>query len=290
MAPFISVIVPCFKQAQYLEAALTSVIRQSLDDWECIIVNDGSPDHTEEIARKWCDTDRRFHYLSQPNAGLASARNLGISAAKGSYLQFLDADDLLETDKFKAHKTHLDDTIDISIAGYRYFNDGDAETEQRIMGIKNFTPEVYITKNDRLDLCHLLSTRNIFVVCSPVYKAELVRKLGGFDESLFALEDWFLNLRCALIGARFDHFGYPPNSKALVRLHSTSMSQNPVHMQENFHRFQRLCSSLPEYTNYFGHVSDLQHQTARFKTIIKYLCPPFVVDLAKTMSNSVKSG
>ena len=91
--PLISVIVPCYNQAQYLDECLQSVLDQTYTDWECIIVNDGSPDHTEEIAKKWVEKDTRFIYLSKENGGLSSARNAGIEIAKGEWILPLDADD-----------------------------------------------------------------------------------------------------------------------------------------------------------------------------------------------------
>lgn len=92
----ISIIVPCYNQAQFLDEALQSVLDQTYLDWECIIVNDGSPDHTEEVAQKWVTKDARFVYLKKENGGLSSARNAGISKAVGEFILTLDADDKYE--------------------------------------------------------------------------------------------------------------------------------------------------------------------------------------------------
>ena len=89
----ISIIVPCYNQAQYLPECIQSVINQTYTDWECIIVNDGSPDNTEEIALEWVSKDLRIKYLKKENGGLSSARNAGISIAKGKWILPLDADD-----------------------------------------------------------------------------------------------------------------------------------------------------------------------------------------------------
>ena len=95
----VSIIVPCYNQAQYLDEALQSVLDQTYSDWECIIVNDGSPDHTEEVAQKWAEKDNRFVYLFKENGGVSSARNMGMEKAKGDFIQFLDADDVLAKSK-----------------------------------------------------------------------------------------------------------------------------------------------------------------------------------------------
>ena len=91
----VSIIVPCYNQAQYLDECLQSVLDQTYQDWECIIVNDGSPDNTEEVAKKWLEKDTRFKYISKANGGLPSARNTGIDSADGFYILPLDSDDYI---------------------------------------------------------------------------------------------------------------------------------------------------------------------------------------------------
>ena len=73
----VSIIVPCYNQAQYLDDCLQSVLDQTYQDWECIIVNDGSPDNTAIIASVWTARDPRFKYIYKENGGLSSARNAG---------------------------------------------------------------------------------------------------------------------------------------------------------------------------------------------------------------------
>jgi len=63
MNPFVSIIVPCYNQAQYLSEALQSVLEQTYENWECIIVNDGSPDDTQEVAKIWLEKDVHFRYI-----------------------------------------------------------------------------------------------------------------------------------------------------------------------------------------------------------------------------------
>ena len=78
----VSIIVPCYNQAHFLDEALQSVLSQTYTNWECIIVNDGSPDNTENIAEKWLAVDSRFKYIKKDNGGLSSARNIGIKMSK----------------------------------------------------------------------------------------------------------------------------------------------------------------------------------------------------------------
>ncbi len=91
-APLVSIVIPCFRQAHFLAGAIESALGQSAGSIETIVVNDGSDDDTESVAKRF---GQRIRYLWQPNAGLPCARNAGIQAAAGKYLLVLDADDLL---------------------------------------------------------------------------------------------------------------------------------------------------------------------------------------------------
>ena len=92
-SPLVSIIIPCYNQAKFLQETLQSVNHQTYSNWECIIINDGSPDNTEEIALEWCYKDVRFKYFKKENGGLSSARNFGILHARGDLILPLDADD-----------------------------------------------------------------------------------------------------------------------------------------------------------------------------------------------------
>ena len=91
----VSIIVACYNQAEYLSEALESVLSQTYDRWECVIVNDGSPDNTEEIALSYMQKDMRFKYISQENKGVCTARNTGIASSCGAFILPLDADDII---------------------------------------------------------------------------------------------------------------------------------------------------------------------------------------------------
>lgn len=89
----VSIIVPCYMQGAYLNEAVESILQQTYSNWECIIVNDGSTDNSEEIAKKYCQIDDRIRYISQPNQGVSNTRNNGIKVSSGKYILPLDADD-----------------------------------------------------------------------------------------------------------------------------------------------------------------------------------------------------
>lgn len=93
--PLVSIIVPCYKQAEFLSETLDSVLTQTYRNWECVIVNDGSPDDTEKVAKDFIANDSRFKYVWKENGGPSSARNTGISISEGEFILPLDADDLI---------------------------------------------------------------------------------------------------------------------------------------------------------------------------------------------------
>jgi len=94
--PIVSVIIPSFNLGQYLGETLKSVQAQSYQDWECIIVENGSQDNSVEVVRTFSVHDSRFKLIPLPkNEGVSAARNLGLEAAHGKYILFLDADDLI---------------------------------------------------------------------------------------------------------------------------------------------------------------------------------------------------
>ena len=97
---------------------------QSYTNWECIVVNDGSSDETEEVAKKWLERDKRFKYVYQENKGLPSARNTGLAHSNGEYIQFLDSDDFLDQEKFKKSiEKFSNPSIDIVISNFFMFNE-----------------------------------------------------------------------------------------------------------------------------------------------------------------------
>lgn len=123
MTPLVSVIVPCYNQAKYLDETLQSILDQTYSNWECIIVNDGSTDNTAAIAQKWINKDNRFTYYFQENTGVSSARNLGIQCVKGDFVQFLDSDDILDRNKIEVSINTLSTSqCNVAITNFKTFS------------------------------------------------------------------------------------------------------------------------------------------------------------------------
>ncbi len=280
--PLVSVIVPCYNQSQYLSEALESVLGQTYSSWECIIVNDGSTDSTEKVGHNWVLKDGRFKYLKKSNGGLSSARNMGLEIAAGEYIQLLDADDLLEADKIKHQITYLDNSkekIDIVVSGYRYFLDTDKSRDLLIFGPFNFLPEVAVNIEDKKDIVKLFSRANPMVVSAPLYHKSVFQRIGRFDESLGANEDWDFHFRCVVNGIIFQHCGYPPKSRTLIRIHNKSMSANRRNMIKNFKKFQQKHKDNKVFALENGLVvTDFRKMLLNFA---KMLIPPVFIWLVK---------
>lgn len=99
--PEISVIVPVYKAEQYLERCVKSILEQTYQNFELILVDDGSPDGSPNLCDKWAEKDNRVHVIHKKNGGASSARNAGLKIAKGTWIAFVDSDDWLDKTAFK---------------------------------------------------------------------------------------------------------------------------------------------------------------------------------------------
>ena len=172
----ISIIVPCYNQAEFLEESLTSVLQQTYTTWECIIVNDGSPDNTAEVANRWLLIDKRFRYVYQENGGLSKARNKGIAHAEGEFLLPLDADDMISPDyvELALREFARDNFLTVVYSKANLFGTVSGEWL-----IEDFTIRKLAEKN--------------IIFCSAVYKKKDWERVGGYDENMtFGYEDWEL--------------------------------------------------------------------------------------------------
>ena len=94
--PKVSIIVPLFNKSKYIAATLESILQQKFDDYEVIIINDGSTDESPQIVEEYAEKDHRICLINIPNGGVSNARNVGLKYARGEWIQFLDGDDLID--------------------------------------------------------------------------------------------------------------------------------------------------------------------------------------------------
>lgn len=169
-----SIIVPCYNQAEYLDEALQSVYHQNYPNWECIIVDDGSPDSTQEIAKKWLTKDKRFKYLHQKNQGVSTARNYGISYANGELILPLDADDRIAPNY-----------LSLAIPPFQEY----PKLKVLYCKAEKFGKESGIWKLNSFSLFQIALQNVIF--CSAIFKKKDWERVGGYDPVMIqGYEDW----------------------------------------------------------------------------------------------------
>lgn len=181
----VSVIIPTYNRANFLKEAIDSVLSQTFNNFELIVVDDGSTDNTRDIIAKYSP---KIKYIYQPNAGVSAARNRGISATKCRYISFLDSDDLWKPSKLECQVDFMENNADSLIS---------------------YTEEIWIRKGKRvnprkrhqkysgwifdkvLPLC-TVSPSSSMIECS------VFSDVGCFDESLPACEDYDFWIRASL--------------------------------------------------------------------------------------------
>jgi glycosyltransferase involved in cell wall biosynthesis len=232
--PLISVIIPCYNQAQFLPDTLRSIYEQSYPNWECIIVNDGSPDNTEEIALQWTQKDPRYKYIQKENGGLSSARNVGLNMSQGEYIQFLDSDDFLKNTKFEESIANAE--FDIILTNFEMFSDSPSVTTPPYCNLQ----AVFFSYKSILSLWDVSFT--IPIHCGLFNKKLLSHFL--FDEQIKAKEDWLMWIH---LFSQTNNIKFIDSPLALYRLHVSSMTQNPDHMNANTEKvYKYLYHKLPE--------------------------------------------
>jgi glycosyltransferase involved in cell wall biosynthesis len=212
--PLVSVIIPCYRQGRFLASAVESVLHQSHPAVETIVVNDGSSDCTDPVAKRF---GNRIRYTRRPNGGVSAARNCGIAMAKGDYLLFLDADDLLQPNAIR----WLVDAAagrpnPLCLMGNRHFeNQADLTS-----GLTKLPPRA---KN--------LTTVLLYMNFGPPH-GYLCRRLSvlmtsGFDSTVNTAEDWDMWIRLVWAGAQIVPIH---RIGAFYRQHPGSASRNWARM------------------------------------------------------------
>lgn len=198
-SPLISVVIPCYNVAAFIEGSIKSVLAQTFRSYEIICVNDGSTDNTSDLIRQF--RDPRIRLIEQKNRGLAGARNTGINASRGIYVALLDADDLWHPSKLEKHFKHLqlNPEVGISYSASEFMD----ENGQRL-GIGQYPKLTDISAKD------IFCRNPIGNGSAPVIRKSLLNRIARskaegscvrreyFDERLRQSEDVEFWLRIAL--------------------------------------------------------------------------------------------
>lgn len=217
MLPLVSVIIPVFNAEEFIAEAINSVLAQTYENVECIVVDDGSTDATANIIKGY---GIQIKYIYQENAGRSTARNRGVKESSGEYLAFLDADDYYAHEKITNQLSFLESNQNIHIpySGEIYFQDGKVR-EYFTLNINKYSG----------DILSKLIHHNFISICSPIIRRDYFLKAGGFNVSFSYHEDWDLMLRLAVVGYTF---GYVNCVYDYCRRHEGNSSRDRLMMYE----------------------------------------------------------
>lgn len=239
--PRISVIIPCYNYSAFIPDALKSLQQQAFTNWECRVVDDGSTDATAEVVKQWAALDHRIHYIYQQNGGQPAARNTGLQQARGEFVQFLDADDLLEPMKFVIQVSYLDKHhgVDIVYGSVRYFKN--YPPEQLLVNRWDGADEEWMPgiSGKGLPVIKALVQQNIFELGCALFRKSAIDAIGSFDTSLQGVEDYAYTFRAATQQLSFAYLD-EKHTRCLMRHHTESFSKGLQHMYKKELLLRRL--------------------------------------------------
>jgi glycosyltransferase involved in cell wall biosynthesis len=269
----VSIIVPCYNQAHFLTDALDSVLAQSYLNWECIIVNDGSPDSTEEIAKLYCEKDSRFNYLFKDNGGLSSARNAGITKSSGKYILPLDADD-------RIGEKYLEEAVTVL--------DGHKEVKLVYCKAEFFGRETGIWSLHKYNYFEILLGNMIF--CSALFRRKDFDKTKGYNiNMLYGWEDW--DFWISLLNPSDEVYCIPKIHFYYRRRNDSMVDYLDKHKAAEM-RIQIYLNHIKKYTEAYGDpiLSLIQIRNLRYRVdyLENQLCTHQIMPSDKTDSNKKK--
>lgn len=210
----VSVVVPCYNYAKYLPDCIESLVHQTYPLKEIIIVNDKSPDNTEEVAleliRKYPDKNIKLFNRNE-NGGLGAARNSGIRIAQGEYICCLDADDKLVPAGIEEHVRLIENDTTLAQCALMEFG------ERHIM----------MTPTNPTNLKRVLQSNTIY--CNAMFSKRMWKQAGGFDEGQlirYGLEDWEFWIRLLAEGC---HVNTSEFVSLRYRVHGSNMTKATTH-------------------------------------------------------------
>ena len=213
----ISIIIPTYNRAHLIGETLDSISNQTYQNWECIIVDDGSTDSTEQIVNAYVSRDSRFQYHQRPESyksGGNGARNYGFEISTGEYINWLDSDDLISINKLEYQVSALlENKYDVILCEWLFFRNKDDINYSHSKKYKDF--------NSGIDLLNYMGSKSIY---TPIHlyliKSQIINKSGKWNESLKLNQDGEFMTRVLLYT---NEIKFVANAYALYR---TSTSNN----------------------------------------------------------------
>ena len=226
-AGLVSIIIPCYNYGAFIADTIASLQSQSYERWEALVVDDGSKDDTATRVAELARDDARITYIHQQNMGVSAARNTGVEHARGEFVVFLDADDLISPGKLQAHIEHFQScpAVDISYSKLRFFSDLNRAalfTNYQLDSVQE--PSRPLSGYGQETFPELIR-KNRLPLQTAMFRRTLLTRVGRFASGMKALEDWDFVLRCSLRGACVASVD-AQTAMAMVRVHPGSATQN----------------------------------------------------------------
>jgi glycosyltransferase involved in cell wall biosynthesis len=239
--PQVSVIMPCFNHARFLEESANGILGQSLKDLELIIVDDCSSDNSWEVIQRLAARDGRVKCIRHDsNRGASKSRNDGMRAAQGEFVGFCDADDIWERDKLRLQVELLRDHADYDVT----YCDSIIIDENGQSKESRFSQLFPLPSSASGFLFAQLLKRNFVNMQSVLMRAQCIEQVGYFDEKIKWVEDWWYWVRVS----RHHRFMYCRDALARYRVHAKSTNQ--IHRRgcgiNRFKVFKRIWQNYPE--------------------------------------------
>lgn len=251
--PRVSIIIPAYNAEKYLAEAVESCLRQTHSDLEIIVVDDGSTDQTAAIVQSYS----QVRYFHQPNAGPSAARNRGIQAASGAFLQFLDADDVLLPEKIARCLAEFDTHPDAGVV-YTDYEVRDAALQAPATGVAK--PPISVPQEQIL--AHLVASAvTLFQLSCALLRRSVLTEAKPFDERLRIAEDWLFWIKLARRGVKFL---FLPEPLVWYRMTPASLTKAEVKVaRERLHAYEILRElDLPTEFDLNGKIAGRHHALA----------------------------
>lgn len=188
----ISVVMPVYNTKSYLREAIESILTQTFNDFELIIINDGSTDGSIDVIENYASLDKRIKVVSRENRGISATRNEGVSLSSGKYIAWMDSDDISTSERLAIQYSYMEKTPDVLAigTGVRLIDpDSDDLCEWKM-------PETH----DDIDDFHMQGKGGAITFPSSMIRRSAINAAGGFRKDIVAAEDMDLFLRLAEIG------------------------------------------------------------------------------------------
>lgn len=192
--PLLSIIVPVYNVEEYIEECLKSILNQTFQDFELILINDGSKDNSIEICSKYVQKDKRIRILHKKNGGLSSARNLGLKNALGKYISFIDSDDLL-ADKYTyeilIELMEKNGELDIVQYPYICFSDNTTSIENKSCDNLLLNKDQFF---ENLNVPNIKKGILTGSACDKLYRKDTIEKTYFNESMVFEDTEWLLRV------------------------------------------------------------------------------------------------